>query len=353
MGDSPEYSAAVLSSGTEIRDLLALPGVSGPRTDILLNPAFFLASVSRKWTPKVVVVRRGSELAGVVAAKERLLCGLRLGIAYADLTFGCALFGDQRDYPDALLFALNTLIASPGIRGIRLRVRRRSPELAAVRELLASTRLKARFSRVKDHASLSLPSTYEQLLRSFGSTTRHNFRYYRRRFEAAGHVYLDNLSLDGVRSAVAYLESKCSIPSRPGSTRRLIEMAASADRPLAVGLKHRNGEWLSVVCGVRRPEAGVLLLQLNNDRDYPRDSLSVVLRGYLIETLIHQGMKELIIWAGTAAPLSRYATYIPTVGIYLDSPAYGWRFLRWLASKLGPWLPKDVRRDMSWIAPFS
>jgi len=333
--------------------LQALLGASGAQSDVFRNPAFFLASVPKTWTPKVVVVRKGSELARVVPAKERLLFGFHLGIAYADLTFGCARFGDQRDCPEALVFALNTLLASPGIRGIRLRVRRHSPELAAVRKLLTSTRWKAQFSRVKDHAVLPLPGTYDQLLQSFGSVTRRNFRYYRRRFEAAGHVYLDNLSLDEARSAVAYLESKCSIPSRRGLTRRLIDMAATAGRPLAVGLKHRNGEWMSVVCGVYRPEAGVLLLQLNNDRDFPKDSLSVVLRAYLIETLIQQGMKELIIWAGTAAPLSRYATYIPTVGIYLDSPAYGWRFLRWLASKLGPWLPKDIKRDSRWIAPFS
>ena len=129
-------------------------------------------------------------------------------------------------------------------------------------------------------------------------------------------------------------------------------MAATADRPLAVGLKHRNGEWLSVICGVYRRAAGVLLLQLNNDRDFPRDSLSVVLRGYLIESLIHQGMKELIIWAGTAPPLSRYVTKIPTLGIYLDSPEYKWRLLRRLVSKFGPWLPRQIKLEASWIAPF-
>jgi hypothetical protein len=347
------YSGGVLSSVAEIQSLRPLVRRSLLQNDILRDPEYFLASVSEGWTPRVVAVRRGSELAGVVCAKERTLRGFRLGVVYADLTFGSTLFGDPLEQRDTFLVALETLLASAGTRGIRLRVRRRSPELAAIRKLLASSRLETHFTRVKDHVSLPLPGSYEQLLLSFGYTTRHNFRYYRRRFETAGHVYLDNVSLDDVRSAAFYLEPKCSKPGQPHSIDRLLKMTATADRPLAVGLKHRNGEWLSIICGAYSREAAVLLLQLNNDREFPRDSLSVVLRGYLIESLIRQGMKEFIIWAGTGGPLSRYVTQIPTLGIYLDSPEYKWRLVRGLVSKVGPWLPRQLKEDASWIAPFS
>ena len=347
------YSGAVLSSAAEIQSLQPLIRRSLPQNDTLRDPVYFLASVSEGWTPRVVAVRRGSELSGVVFAKERILGGPRLGVVYADLTFGCTLLGDPLEQQEIFLIALETLLASAGTRGIRLRVRRRSPELAAVRKLVASSRLDVHFSRVKNHARLSLPGTYEQFLLSLRSTTRHNFRYYRRRFETAGHVYLDNLSLDELRLAALHLEPKCSKPSRPDSTKRILNMAAAADRPFAVGLKHRDGEWLSIICGIYTHSAGVLLMQLNNDRSFPRDSLSVVLRGYLIESLIHRGMDEFIIWAGTARPLSRYATDIPTVGIYLDSPEYKWRLVRGLVSKFGPWLPRHLKQDARWIAPFS
>ena len=346
------YSAVVLSSVAEIQSLQPLVRRSLPQNDILLDPEYFLASVSEVSTPRVVAVRHGSELAGVVCAKERILPGFRTGVVYADLTFGSALFGGPLEQQDTFLIALETLLASAGIRGIRLRVRRRSPELAAVRKVLASSRLDVHLCHVKAHASLSLPGTYEQLLLSFGYTTRHNFRYYRRRFETAGHVYLDNLSLDELRLAAFYLGPKCRKTSRPHSTDRLLKMIATADRPLAVGLKHRNGEWLSIIGGVYRPGAGVLLLQLNNDREFPSESLSVVLRGYLIESLIHEGMKEFIISDGTGPPLSRYVTFIPTLLIYLDSPEYKWRLVRGLVSKFGPWLPRQLKRNAHWIAPF-
>ena len=129
-------------------------------------------------------------------------------------------------------------------------------------------------------------------------------------------------------------------------------MVASADRPLAVGLKHRSGEWLAVIGGVYRPDAGVLLFQLNNDRNFPRESLSVVLRSYLIETLIRQRMKELTIWGGTAQPLSRYVKYIDTLAVYLDSRNYPWRLARRLVARFGHRLPRRLMLDAHWIAPL-
>ena len=113
------------------------------------------------------------------------------------------------------------------MRGLRLRVRpEHSPELDAVRRLVASGGLDAHFSRVRDHAVLSLPTSYEQLLLGFGATTRHNFRYYRRRFETAGHAFLGIASLDELRSAAVYLQPKCRLPSSTESIDRLLKMVA-------------------------------------------------------------------------------------------------------------------------------
>jgi len=268
------------------------------------------------------------------------------------LSWGSVSFGDSAHQENTFRIAMEKLLTSPGIRGIRLRILRGFPEAAAIRKLIASRNLDAHFSRFKDHASLALPDTYEQQLQSFGSTTRHNFRYYRRRFEAAGHIYLENLSLDELQLAAMYLKPRCRIPSQPGSVERLLAMVATADQVLAVGLKHRNGGWLGIVGGVYRPGAGVLLLQLSNDKDFPRDSLSVVLRGYLIETLIRRGVRLFTIWGGTSPPLSRYVKYLPTLGIHLDLPGFRWRLVRRLVTKAGPWLPRRLGQDAQWIAPF-
>lgn len=350
--EASSYSSILLSSLADIRSLKPLVRRAVTQYDALTDPEFFLSSVSSGWQPSVVAVHNHTGLVGVVYAKEKVMFGYPIGVLYADLSWGSVLFGNITHQQEMFRIALENLLGSPGTRGIRLRVLRGSPELAAVRELIASRHLDVYCSRVKDHARLLLPDTYEQLLLSFGSTTRHNFRYYRRRFEAAGHAYLESLSLSELRSAALHLRTRCTIPSQLGSIERLLNMVAAAERPLAVGLKHRNGEWLGVIGGVYRPDNGLLLLQLSNDRNFSRDSLSVVLRGYLMETLIRQGIREFSIWGGTGPPLSRYVTYIPTLGIHLDLPNYQWRLARRLVTKVGPWLPRRLELDVRWIAPF-
>jgi len=139
----------------------------------------------------------------------------------ADFTWGSVLFGDSVHQENTFCIAMENLLASPGTRGIRLRILRGSPESAAIHKLIVSRNLDVHFTRVKDHANLALPDTYEQQLQSFGSTTRPNFRSYRRRFEAAGHIYLESLSLDELRTAAMYLRPRCTLPSQSGSVERL------------------------------------------------------------------------------------------------------------------------------------
>src|SRR5271157_4856928 len=236
------YSAAVLTSIADIRRVQPLVSRALPRTDILFDPEFFLASLTKQWRPLVVAVHQGDELARILYAKERLVLGRRLGVAYADLSFWEHTAGNTIQQRDTFRTAVETALAFPAIHGLRLKVPRASPEMAAVRQLVASQCWDVHFARARDHAVLRLPDTYEELLESFGSTTRRNFRYYRRRFEAASHDYLENLSMEEMRSAAFYLAPRSARPAKLASVARGLAMAAAADRPLLAGLRHKNGE---------------------------------------------------------------------------------------------------------------
>jgi len=203
----------------------------------------------------------------------------------------------------------------------------------------------------KSHAHLPLADTYDQFLAGLGSTTRRNFRHYRRRFEASGHGFEEHLSIDELRSAAHDLRPKSKLAQRQQEKfERDLNMIAAASQPLAVGLKHHNGEWLAVIGGWYRPDGAVMCFQCNNERDFGPDSLSVVLRAYLVELLIRRKLEELLIWHGTRQPFSRYASYVPMIGVRLDRPSYSWRAVRRLVSMVGPRLPERLATNPRWIA---
>jgi hypothetical protein len=325
----------------------------------MLDPAFFLASVSKGWAPRVVVVYTGRDVAGILYAKERVISGISTGVVYADGSLGGMLLSSEQHRQDVFRVALEALLSSPGIRGVRLRLLRDGGDLDAVGQLVVSRSLDVQYSLIehddsplwKYHAHLPLAGSYDRFLTRLGSTTRHNFRYYRRRFEASGHQFVDRLSLDELRSAALELASKSKFVT---SWRQLeiengLNMVAASSWPLAIGLKHRNGEWLSVIGGWYRPQGGVLCFQCNNDCDFGADSLSIVLRAYLIESLIGQNLEELVIWADTRPPLSRYVSYVPAVGVRLDLPTCSWRVARMLISTAKPFLPRRLAAAAQWI----
>jgi hypothetical protein len=354
------YTGVVLSSNTEIRQLTGVARQLNPQDDPMLAPEFFLASVSKGWHPKIVAISYAHEVVGMVYTKERVIHGIPTGVVSCDGSLGSNQLGDPLDQQNSFRVAMETLLRSPRIRGVRLRLLPCSDELEVTQQLVESGAFDARYSRIKptnssawkDHAHLPLAGTYEQFLKGVGYTTRHNFRYYRRRFEASGHGFVERLSVEELRSAALDLlpKSKMSSWRTKFTLETGLNMVAAATRPLAIGLKHYNGEWLSVVGGWYRPGSAVLCFQCNNDRDFGHDSLSVVLRAYLIELLIRQGLEELVIWGGTGPPLSRYVTYVPTIGVRLDAPTHLWRGARRFISTVGPWLPKRLAAAAQWVA---
>jgi hypothetical protein len=353
------FSGVVLSSSAEIRGLREVAGPLCQGNEAMIDPEFFLPTMSKGWRPRVVAVYSASEVVGVLYTKERVIAGIPTGIVYGDGSLGGMLVSNPEHQQKAFGVAMEVLLESPGIRGARLRVLRSCGEIDGVRQLIAAKSMEGQFSPMerngsplwKYHAHLQLADTYEHFLGGLGSTTRHNFRYYRRRFEAAGHKFEEQLSTDELRSAALELrpKSKFTAQSKLAGFKRTLDMVAATHRPLAIGLKHRDGQWLSVIGGWYRPGGAVLCFQCNYDCDFDADSLSTVLRAYLIELLIRQGLKELVIWGDTGPPLSLYASYPATVGVRLDVPTVAWRAARYFMSKFGPHLPRRLASAVQWM----
>jgi hypothetical protein len=350
---NPRYTAEIVSAPAQIEELANEVRRLAPTPDRMGEPSFFLASLSAEWIARVVVVRRGAIVAGVVYTKERRIGGFRTGIVYGDGRLENLVVADPAERAAILVAAITALFKSRRTRAVRLAV----PTGGVDARAIAAAPLAPRFDRGYGaashfdlHARLKLPNDYQEFLRRLGPKTRHNFRYYRRKFDVAGHVYAEDLSLLDFRRAATELRARSHMPIGRAAISRAVTLLSACERPWASGLRHRDGRWLSVAGGWFDGDRAFLFMQVNCDRDHECASPSVVHRAHLIETLIRRGTPELVFWSGVAPPLSRYAVPVPTIMACLDRRTPGWRIVRLLIGRAQRSMPKRIAADARWMA---
>lgn len=129
---------------------------------------------------------------------------------------------------------------------------------------------------------------------------------------------------------------------------RCLKMSAEAKHPIRIGLRRKNGEWLSILGGWREFDRAVMMFQITNARDYAQNSLCTVLRGYWIEALIARNIRNILIWAG--GPLVRHCWFLPATAVHLDVPTFTWRTLRRLIGWTASFLPWRMRLLGRWVS---
>jgi hypothetical protein len=347
-----EYTSTVLTSASDIAGLAADVDRLLPQRDVALTPRFVLASLDDNWTPRVAVVSRNGRVAGIAYGKERKIAGFSSGLIYADGRLGHLVVADPLDCEAVLLAAIRSWFALPRIRGVRLALSSASAEAGAVERVGAALPLdltRATPAPHELHSRLPLASGYERFLASLGHQTRRNFRYYRRKFESAGHHYVEAVPPGDLEGILARLRTKSRIPFSIAKLKAAARTVLATSDPWVAGLRQSSGEYLSVAAGWHDRGHATMLLQQNNDLEFSDASLSVVLRGYLIETLIRQRTSELIFWSGSAPPLSRYALPLQAISLHFDARTLGWRLVRSMIGMTRPLLGRWAE-DLRWVA---
>jgi hypothetical protein len=315
------------------------------------SPQFYLASIEKdKWIPRVITVTEAGSTVGVVYAKERKFAGIATGLIYADATLDTMVVAKPEDRERVLELAVRQFANRPRFLGMRILVPSEGYENRAIERILASHRLDVCRTRGENHSVLDLASSYESFLAGLGSRTRRNCRYYRRRFETIGK-YVPHVSFTEFQSVAMRMLKQSVVGARQSGVNRALRMLSAVDRPILVGLRRHDGEFLSIVGGWYEFDRAVIVFQMNNEQDHPQSSLSLVARGYLIEELIAQGVRKLLFWAGAGPPLDRYCYFLPTTRIHLDSPGFVWRTLRGVAARASSVLPRRLAEFASWIEP--
>jgi hypothetical protein len=147
--------------------------------------------------------------------------------------------------------------------------------------------------------SLLLEPTVKATLAKLGKSTRFNLGYYRRRLQAVepcefvGNAadFLNEQELEG-------LNSTSLNPIDPVEFRRQYECACNLSGGFLLGLRNRQGKWLSLIGGWRQGDVTVLHWQMNAS-GYEKYSLGTAMRSYFLEHEVERGAKKLIYYGGT------------------------------------------------------
>jgi hypothetical protein len=340
---SSPLTASFLSSPAEvlgmtpfIESLTAEPG--------MLAAHFFLASmVSEPCKPCVVAVSQGKRIAGLVYCQERKIAGVPTGVILADATLDTMVAARPEEATSVVRCALEALLR----RKIALRWRIPSEWVPLLQSECARARVDAHFRPADHHAYLKLPRSYEEFLGGVGRSTRHNLSRYRQRSEVAGNQFCADHDFAEFCAAAERLLLTAAYAMPKPRLQRSLAMIAAMPSQLLVGLRRNSGEWISLAGLWCTGDRALMALQLN-DRSSARESVSLVLRSYLIEELIRRGIRELVFLDGVSEPLSFYTEKRKEFVAYIDSRSLPWVLVRRGCAALAKLAPQTFTNWREW-----
>jgi hypothetical protein len=147
--------------------------------------------------------------------------------------------------------------------------------------------------------TLLLEPTVKETLAKLGKSTRFNLGYYRRRLHAVEPCeFVDNAGDVLQEYELEGLNRTSLNPMDPGEFRLQYECARNLPGGFLLGLRNREGKWLSLIGGWRQGDVTVLHWQMNA-AGYEKFSLGTAMRSYFLEHEVERGAKKLIYYGGT------------------------------------------------------
>ncbi len=287
--------------------------------DTTTLPDYFLPGVAEARRPRVVVCYEQSQLVGVVYTEEQLFAGRPTGWVFGGDRMGRGLVLAAPEREAEVLATACEYLLSHGVHALRLWWRSTGNEILPVLQLQRPGLQVWCKSEVRPQGDwLHLGTSYEDFLSGLGPHTRRNLRHGRRRAEEQGFRFVPDLSLqiyESAVSAVARRDDSAETRERDQRDRRFFARFGS---PVLAGLAAPDGRIASVLAGVRAGNHLHLLSQFN-DESLGAISPSMLLRGYLIERLISQGIRSIHFVNGTSAALGRFCDPVLMRTISIDS----------------------------------
>lgn len=297
-------------------------------------PDYFLPRVADSRRPRVVVCYEHGQLVGVVYTEELLFAGRPTGWVFGGDRMGRGLVLAAPEREAEVIATACQHLMSNGVHALRLWWRSTGKEILPILRLQRpglQVWCKSEIRQQGDWLSLvpdevsDEAASYESFLNTLGPHTRRNLRHYRRHAEEQGYRFLPELSLAAYESAVRSLNRQSDSPEAREHDLRdhrfFSQFGQSGNQfgaPVLAGIAAPDGRLVSVLSGVLAGNHMHLLSQYN-DESLHGMSLSLVLRGYLIERLIAQGIVSMHFVNGASASLGRFCDPVLMRTISIDS----------------------------------
>ena len=284
---SPESFAALWLEITALRAILEVEDA------VLLDPLHVLALSSNVRRSCSVACWDDARFAGIFFALEHYSKGLRTGYAVAGDYSGRGLLLCRPEDESTVVETAAARIFGSGVHSLEIR---HTPR-ANVRWRFAGLRTR-QFEATIPGDRMPLPPTYEEFLQFLGGHTRKHARYYRRKVLELGMTFDACVEDDEFRRERVRLNHTTRFPLSRLHLERDDRLLLLHDAHCKFGLRDAAGVLVALVCGFIKGGQFHLLTQWN-DPAYEKLSLSLVLRGFVIELLIEKQCSGIYFMGGT------------------------------------------------------
>jgi hypothetical protein len=301
----------------------------GQQDDLTTDPEYFIAANTLRFRRVgAVLIRRNQELEACVFFMEHCVLGVGLGLLDGGDSAGESLVaGAEAFRVEYVHLAAQALLRLWRIHGVSLRI---SAPFDHCIDVMGSGSRHCIFVGKEIPRKLPLESSYREMLAGMGARTRRSLAAKRRQLEERAHVVFRPV-LDPAEAleAMLHLQPR-ALPRRFAKFYRArYRLLCQNPEFFSMGMCLPDGTWLSILSGWRRDRVTYVDLQMN-DRRFKKESLSAVMRAFMLEHEI-AGKQQLVDFVGgTSLLLRRYCRPIePCTDIFLWRPC-----LRALISKI-------------------
>jgi hypothetical protein len=278
---------------------------SGQHHELTTDPEHFIAAnTAKNRRVCAVLIRRSQELEACVLFFEHSMLGVGMGlIRGGDAIGGSFVIGEKAFATQFIHLAAQALLHKRHVHGVSLTVKATREE--CVRLMGAEAKNRVYVERTPVH-KLMLADSYHAMLASMGHRTRRSLATKRRQLEQRSRViFLPHLEQAQSLEAMEALRTR-SWPKRYGKfyeTRH--RLLCERSEMFTMGMCLPDGTWLSIVSGWRRDGVTYIDLQMN-DSHFRKESISAVMRCFLLEHEIARQQKMLFFVGGCSILLGRY-----------------------------------------------